>query len=716
MFASWRIPLDGWFPYLSTGSPAFHEYQTFPHIVTGFFARFIGGDRAYSLSLYLLLALWPIAVYVGARLLGWRMRAALAAALVASLVANFRGYGLELGSYTFAGLGVWSQLWAMWLLPISLGLSWRAVDKGRNGVLAALVLSLTIVSHIITGYLALLAVAVWIIVRGRQGFGERLKRGIAVGAGALAASAWLLIPVLLDRRWVISALAPEGDFRRNSYGLGQVLGWLFTGKIFDAGFDGPRIPIITILVLVGVVLCIVRFRSDVRYRALLFLFLLSIVLYSGPKTFGFILNLLPASDTLIFHRYIIAVHMSGILLAGVAASFIFGLVVGVVRAVRPRMQPAMAAAVVLIIGLAVLAPAWVERARYASFGEQLIDRQRTAEILDGGARRYLIEVAKRVGDGRIHAGLPNNWGRSYVVGYIPGYSSLLDRDADAIGFTYRVPSVLTNMEAYLDERNPYQLNLFGVRYLLIPRGRAPAVTAEPLESRGNHVLWEVPNSGYMGLFDTTGPVRVSSARQYAVTFARFLTSPELRESQLPIIDYGGQSVGRPTASGSESPEGSRGTIQPEVTELDRGIFRAQVNAERTTAVVLKASYHPRWKVTVDGKKVSKFIAAPGFPAVTVEKGVHTVEFRYVPVSSYPFLFIFGVLALFAVGYVFGGRSRRAALSRLSTSVRPTAIQAVSAGASSGQSVGTSEPVVERQEEPPNTFPEEPPYRLPEDSP
>src|SRR5207302_4562676 len=91
-FSSFRIPLDIWLPVLSTGSPNFHQYQSLPHIVTGLFAAVFGGDRAYSWSLYLLLALWPVAVYAGSRLLGWQVRPSIAAACVASLLASRPAY------------------------------------------------------------------------------------------------------------------------------------------------------------------------------------------------------------------------------------------------------------------------------------------------------------------------------------------------------------------------------------------------------------------------------------------------------------------------------------------------------------------------------------------------------------------------------------------------------------------------------------------------
>ena len=57
-----RVPLDGWYPYLTAGSSFFHHYQSLPHTLTAAIARFSGaGDQTtYLWILYLLLALWPI--------------------------------------------------------------------------------------------------------------------------------------------------------------------------------------------------------------------------------------------------------------------------------------------------------------------------------------------------------------------------------------------------------------------------------------------------------------------------------------------------------------------------------------------------------------------------------------------------------------------------------------------------------------------------------
>src|SRR5262249_19855062 len=116
-----RVPFNGWYPYLSLGSSHFHHYQSLSHTLTAYVSLLIGaGDQpTYLWFVYLLLALWPISVFAGARLLGWGGWPSAAAAAVSPLLVSASGYGYEHGSYTFQGYGVYSQLWAMWMLPLA---------------------------------------------------------------------------------------------------------------------------------------------------------------------------------------------------------------------------------------------------------------------------------------------------------------------------------------------------------------------------------------------------------------------------------------------------------------------------------------------------------------------------------------------------------------------------------------------------------------------
>ena len=65
-----QVPLDGWFANLGLGSSFFHHYQSLPYTLTAYAARItgLGVQTTYLWFQYLMLALWPISVYLGARL------------------------------------------------------------------------------------------------------------------------------------------------------------------------------------------------------------------------------------------------------------------------------------------------------------------------------------------------------------------------------------------------------------------------------------------------------------------------------------------------------------------------------------------------------------------------------------------------------------------------------------------------------------------------
>src|SRR6202453_3546113 len=63
-----HLPLTSWFPFLGEGSPQFLHYQSLPAILTGLAGPAGGPDVAFRWSLYLLLSLWPVSIYLAARL------------------------------------------------------------------------------------------------------------------------------------------------------------------------------------------------------------------------------------------------------------------------------------------------------------------------------------------------------------------------------------------------------------------------------------------------------------------------------------------------------------------------------------------------------------------------------------------------------------------------------------------------------------------------
>jgi Gpi18-like mannosyltransferase len=658
-----RVPLDGWYPYLSLGSAQFHHYQSLPHTLTAYAARATGAsdEHTFLWLQYLLLALWPIAVYCGARLLGWGRWTAAAAAAVSPLLVSAPGYGYEHGSYTWRGYGVYSQLWAMWLLPLAWGLTWRAVTHGRRYAAGAAALALTIACHFITGYLALLTVGVWVLVAWGS-FRRRVGRAALVAGGSLLVASWVLVPLIGDTKWTSRSQYYEGTFFNDSYGARKVLGWLFTGRIFDDG----RFPIVTLLFYVGMILCIARARRDPRARALLGAFTLSLLLFFGRPTLGPVLDVLPGFGDVQIHRFIMGVHLAGIFLAGVGLAWCVSTAYRAARRLAPQRYATATGTAAVVLGIGLLAPAWTERASYDRHGAELIRVQRASDATDGRKLDRLVAMVKARGDGRVYAGLRANWGRDFKAGYTPVYAWLADRDVDAIGFTFRtIASLSTDVEAAFDETNPSQYEMFNVRYLILPAERKPSVLARLLAGSGRYRLWEVKTTGYFQVVHLARAVPANRTNLEPATRTFRESNLASRDTYLGV-NFAGRGGHAPTFATATPPNRPPGSVVRQSEVLRNGVALATVKADRRAVVLLKVSYDPRWTATVDGRQAKPTMVAPSLLGVEVGKGKHLVWFRYRPYDGYRLLLVLGAMTLLTLGLV----PQRAALHRLTRLGRP----------------------------------------------
>ncbi len=637
-----HIPLDGWFPNFGLGSAQFHHYQSFPHIVAGYIATIFGAQRTFLWTLYILLALWPICVYISGRIFGAERSIAAFAAVVSPLIVSLTEIGYEHGAYTSRGFGTWAQLWGMWLLPLALALAFRALTKGKGYVWAALTLALLLATHFLTGYLAVLTIGLWVIMH-REGFVRRLGRAIVVLVGAAFVAAWALIPLLIDGKYIAGNESLIGTVQADSYGLRKVVLDLFAGRLFDFG----RPPILTILVIFGFIICLVRRRDD-RARALLIFGVLSLVLYIGRPTFGPLFRLLPGSGEVYYQRFILGVHLAGLGFAGVAIARLGELLRGRLAAWAPDLPLVLPTAVMLIAVLAVLLPAWHERWTFDRGGAELIDAQRSVDETTGVGVRSLIAKAVSFGDGRVYGGLRSNWGSSNRIGGAPLYSMLAAQDADAIGLTFRTNSLGSGAEAQFNDTQPAQYDLFNVRYLILPVSRKPSVPATRIEGRSGEVLWRVDTSGYLEVVDTAGVI-VADRSDLGRSSNVFLRSDLVAEHRLPVVAYGGSPPPDQTLT-DPAVTSSPGDVTEQIASPQDGVFAGHVTATRTAAVLLKSSYDPRWRVLVDGRAQKPEMVAPGFVAATVPAGMHTVEFIYVPFPGYGWLLAIGILALAALAF------------------------------------------------------------------
>jgi hypothetical protein len=652
LLAHGQFPLDHWYPYLSLGSPFFVQYQSASAIATGALGSVIGAQQAFSWTLYLLLSLWPICIYWSGRLFGLNRWASASTAAISPLLFSITGYGYEHQSYVAIGNGLWSQLWAMWTLPLAWGFSWRYVSQRRYLFGAVLTLALTIAFHFLTAYLAGLSLVVWVLLKPREII-RRVGRAWVIGVGALLATLWVTLPLLVDSKWVAINEFQVGTFWNDSYGARKILGWLVTGKIYDNG----RFPIVTILVGIGLIVCLARFRKDERARAIVGVWVLSLLLYFGRPTLGPVLNRLPGNGDLLFQRYIMGVQLAGLFLAGIAVVSLARLAENILRRVSSATvdwmstKPwivAIRAPIAILILVGALTPAWTQTASYDAASAVWIHYQRSADATQGAQLNELIAIAQGQGGGRIYAGLPTNWGHSFMVGEVPVYIYLTDSSVDAVGFTLRTTSLMTDPEAYFDESNLGDYSAFGVRYLLLPQGMAPPVVAQFVKQSGPYVLWTVQSSGLIQVVDTESSIAANGSDLGSQT-APFLESNLPGEGIYPTIAYAGARAATPTLSSGSAARGPAGTVLTEHVDLVDGRAVATVFANRTAVVLLRSSFDPGWSVTVDGEPATTEMVAPAEVGVTVAPGRHSVVFQFKGYSSYPVLFVIGLLTLIVFG-------------------------------------------------------------------
>jgi len=74
---------------------------------------------------------------------------------------------------------------------------------------------------------------------------------------------------------------------------------------------------------------------------------------------------------------------------------------------------------------------------------------------------------------------------------------------------------------------------------------------------------------------------------------------------------------------------------------------------KTCVVILKQTYHPNWKATVNGKKVDTIAVFPFHTAIRLEEpGVYEVIFRYEPSQTKILLFLFSTLLSITILFFF----------------------------------------------------------------
>ncbi len=655
-----RLPFTSWLPYIGLGSAQFLHYQSLGSVLTGLAGTVVGANTAYRWSLYLLLSLWPLAIYASARLFGLTRGAAAAAAVLSPFVVSYTGVGFEHGAYMWVGgAEVWTQLLGSWALPFAWATTWRAMKDARFIWVAAALVGLTVGLHFLCGYLAFLGVIVLALAADGQ-LWRRLARAAVLFAASLAAAAWVVVPLLLLSKWsAINQPLAETPYVKG-YGVRQELVWLFTGQMFDAK---RALPAVTVLVFVGALLAVARWRRDTVMRSLLALFVACLLLSFGSSTWGGLANLVPAHADLYFRRFTMGSQLAGIYLAGAAVAFAWQVWVRIVDVLASsRLMRVTALGCAVAATLAWFSPAVAQASSYDQRNTSIVQAQRTADKTDGAMISPLISYIKQHGDGRTYAGLPNNWGHSFTVGFVPVYKYIESQDVDEVTYVVPTLSLMLDPETNFDEDNPSDYTIFGIRYLLLPVGMTPPVPAQRVMEHGIYSLWQIGSNGYVDLVRLTGTLSADRADIGSASWDLLYTLVPHEDWSVKWPGVAAAAVPEATETGLAGGLPPLGSVDSSSANLADGWLSTKVTMARAGTLLLSVSYDPGWHAWVDGTEAPTEILAPALVGVNLGPGTHDVVFRYIGFRWYPELWAIGLLGLggaFWVGRRWSVRAGRA---------------------------------------------------------
>lgn len=621
-------PFDWWAPEWSLGYPVLRTYQPLGHaiVASAYFALFksVSLMTVFVWVRYLSVALLPLTFFITARLLSRPPLTAAAAAILSPLISTQGLYGIEYGSYLWAGSGLFAQAIACHFTLLTIGFAYRAIRNGRLLAVTGLLLGLTFLAHFIYGYIAALTICLLALMPDRDTpRAARIGRTVWVGAIAFVVAAFELLPLWLDGS-IINHSLWEMTAKWDSFGAIQVTKWLFTGELLDHG----RLPVLTLLAAAGAVM---YFRDVVDLRksrdaADTFILLgatLWILMFFGRPFWGPLLTLAGVLPDVQLHRVIGGVHIFLVLLAATQLSAMW-------RALSGKIHIAAVALITIIL----LFPMVRERERYLANNRKWGYASLTAYEANRPAIEKAVTMARERG-GRAFAGLAASWGRTFKIGDPTLYAYLSEARMPALSLMFHSMSLTSEIMTLFDETDAVQYRLFDVRTVIAPsngsvrlaRFLAPLLRTGPLE------IYAAPGNSHFDIVDAAFAVKTSRNNFYDIN-DRWMSSDWVANRRHLLLDFYDDAPGAMERIPADAPlppsapHSPPGAVLYEHQEGDE--YRAEVQAARDSYVLFKETWHKNWRALVDGQPVRTAMLSPGFVGIPVAAGRHRVSLNYQP--------------------------------------------------------------------------------------
>ena len=207
---------------------------------------------------------------------------------------------------------------------------------------------------------------------------------------------------------------------------------------------------------------------------------------------------------------------------------------------------------------------------------------------------------------------------------------------------HRIPALLPPYQGYslnsdfifhFDDRNSAHYDLFNVRYVVAPRHLAMPAFLEPIIETPRYTLYRVHTSGYGGFVAIAGVKSISSQSALFIENRNWLLGPDPAAGRFVRYEYPArtEAVASSSSAGasvmSERP-GCPGGGRIQEDQILPGRIDLRVECQEPSTLILKMSYHPNWRVAIDGQEKQPFMVSPSFIGLDVPAGLHHVQAEY----------------------------------------------------------------------------------------
>ncbi|NQT46898.1 MAG: NPCBM/NEW2 domain-containing protein [Candidatus Omnitrophica bacterium] len=661
--------LDPWWHHWSMGFPIAHYYHYFSWFIMAIIGAalpFLPPYTLYNFSLVALFSLFPLSVYRGLRLMGFNRLIALFSGLLSTTVQTNLSYGMVLSSYLH--YGVYAQLWAMAVFPLTIAYLYRSIVNKNGYLVSAVLLALTTILNSIIGFIAAVTALVFIFQKVdllNLRFKPEFKTQCKVFAVILVLAATLLsfwaIPMTMNQDF--NGREPFMKKEHiDSFGYNKIVEALTTGHLLDNKRD---FPILSLLLLIGIGFAIKR--GDKTYGVALISFLVWLLIFFGlPATFQFLRKIL-FIEMMPFHRAVFGVQYFAVVLGGIGLYEL--LKTNDLDLPDVNIYPILLR-LVLIITIFIFLFSWrfgVVRSQAKTLSDYKTDESYREDLL--ACHDFLSGLP----DGRIYIKKDTGHGTHWALGLTPtyshkpvlvGYSSAAG--LESLNFYYQEKSSRSHKKFY---------DMFNLKYIVADKNYTAPPFAKKIHASGLFYVYGVDTPGYFDLVEADilllgipiamRPVttawmksRLPENKKFMVVSKDTSRTDQFENFILPNKDGAIETL---KLKGLDKPEritqpfsifsryklpgkSNLGSVLREERGLNR--FVAEVEVNKPSYLLLRTSYHPNWRVLVDGIKTDTDMLSPAFIGVKLDKGRHTVTFRYRTGALKWGLFLGGLLIFF----------------------------------------------------------------------